>query len=310
MNVKDLLRRLQNDEKPESLFQVWNQASNTLQQKFSDAKNSIHLALCDNIDTRTVLDVIRDLVGLCNVYIRDHSSVTGSLNILLLKRIATYITDILHIFGVITGPRGGIGFPVDSGKSTDVSGYHLKCVNIVQPFIFLFVFHFQTEETVIPYLSALAEFRNSVREVARSQKCAEILNICDALRDDILPNLGVRLEDREGAAASIKLVDRDTLLKERDEKKKVEAEKQALKEKKRQEAAAAAAALEAQRKTNPKEMFLNETDKYSAFDERGIPTLDVKGEKISKGLTKKLEKLQIAQEKKYNEYLASQNNGS
>lgn len=43
---------------------------------------------------------------------------------------------------------------------------------------------------------------------------------------------------------------------------------------------------------------------------QGIPTLDVKGEKISKGLAKKLEKLQIAQEKKYNEYLASINNGS
>lgn len=120
----------------------------------------------------------------------------------------------------------------------------------------------------MPYLTALAEFRNSVREVARAQKCTDILNICDALRDDILPNLGVRLEDREGAAGSIKLVDRETLLKERDAKKQAEAQKQALKEKKRQEAAAAAAVLEAQRKINPKEMFLNETDKYSAFDER------------------------------------------
>lgn len=120
----------------------------------------------------------------------------------------------------------------------------------------------------MPYLSALSEFRHSVREVARAQKCSDILNMCDALRDDVLPNLGVRLEDREGAAASIKLVDRETLLRERDAKKQAEAQKQALKEKKRQEAAAAAAALEAQRKINPKEMFLQETDKYSAFDER------------------------------------------
>lgn len=88
------------------------------------------------------------------------------------------------------------------------------------------------------------------------------------MRDDVLPNLGVRLEDRDGGAVSIKLVDREELLRERDAKKRAEAEKQALKEKKRQEAAAAAAALEAQRKINPKEMFLSETDKYSAFDER------------------------------------------
>lgn len=186
----------------------------------------------------------------------------------------------------------------------------------------------------MPYLEVLAEFRNSVREVARAQKCTEILNICDALRDDVLPNLGVRLEDREGTAASIKLVDRETLLKERDAKKQAEVQKQLLKEKKRQEAAAAAAALEAQRKINPKEMFLSETDKYSAFDERvsssnctkypksknifvillflmqGIPTLDRSGEKISKSVTKKLEKLQIAQKKKYDEYLSSLNNDS
>lgn len=119
----------------------------------------------------------------------------------------------------------------------------------------------------MPYLTALAEFRSTVREVARTQKCSDILTICDALRDDVLPNLSVRLEDRDGAV-SIKLVDRDTLLRERDAKKRAESEKLALKEKKRQEAAAAAAASEAQRRINPKEMFLNETDKYSAFDER------------------------------------------
>lgn len=78
------------------------------------------MALCDNIDTRTVLDIIRDLVGLCNIYIRDQNT-NNTLNVLLLKRIAAYITDTLHIFGVISGPRGGIGFPVDAGKSGDVS---------------------------------------------------------------------------------------------------------------------------------------------------------------------------------------------
>lgn len=135
--------------------------------------------------------------------------------------------------------------------------------------MFNVLFHLvQTEETVMPYLSALAEFRKAVREIARTQKCTEILDLCDTLRDDILPNLGVRFEDKDAAITSIKLVDRETLLRERDAKKQAEAAKLAQKEKKRQEAAAAAAAVEAQRKINPKEMFLNETDKYSAFDER------------------------------------------
>ena len=45
-----------------------------------------------------------------------------------------------------------------------------------------------------------------------------VLKLCDSIRDDVLPNLGVRLEDHEGQPPVIKLVDRDTLLKEREEK--------------------------------------------------------------------------------------------
>ncbi|XP_017772962.1 PREDICTED: cysteine--tRNA ligase, cytoplasmic-like [Nicrophorus vespilloides] len=53
-------------------------------------------------------------------------------------------------------------------------------------------------------------------------------------------------------------------------------------------------------------MFKSETDKYSKFDENGLPTHDLEGKEISKGQMKKLQKLQQAQEKKYQEYLASQ----
>lgn len=121
----------------------------------------------------------------------------------------------------------------------------------------------------MPYLTALSQFRDSVRENARDLKATDILKLCDQLRDEILPNLGVRLEDREGAAASaIKLVDKETLLREREAKKAIEAEKAAEKERKKVEAAAAQALKDAQKKINPKEMFLKETDKYSAFDDK------------------------------------------
>lgn len=48
-----------------------------------------------------------------------------------------------------------------------------------------------------------------------------ILKLCDEVRDTTLPNLGVRLEDQEGQQSVIKLVDRETLMKEREEKLKV-----------------------------------------------------------------------------------------
>lgn len=120
LNIKDLVRQTQNDQQPGSQFQIWDNAANDLQQKFDETKRSIHVALCDNVDTRSVLDVIRDIVGYCNVYIRDQQS-NGTVNVLLLKRIAAYVTDILHIFGAINGSRGGIGFPIDSNKTNDVN---------------------------------------------------------------------------------------------------------------------------------------------------------------------------------------------
>ena len=53
-------------------------------------------------------------------------------------------------------------------------------------------------------------------------------------------------------------------------------------------------------------MFLKETDKYSKFDEKGIPTHDHEGKELSKGLLKKLAKDYEKQEKLHSDYLLSQ----
>merc|ERR1711915_797939 len=97
-------------------------------------------------------------------------------------------------------------------------------------------------------------FRDNVRQSAREIKATEILKECDRLRDDVLPNLGVRLEDKENEATVIKLVDREQLMKEREEKKAAEEKKRLEKEAKKAEAAAKAAALEAQKKIPPGEL--------------------------------------------------------
>lgn len=51
----------------------------------------------------------------------------------------------------------------------------------------------------MPHLTALSEFRHVIRQEARELKSSKILTECDRLRDDVLPNLGVRLEDQEGS---------------------------------------------------------------------------------------------------------------
>ncbi|KFM63812.1 Cysteine--tRNA ligase, cytoplasmic, partial [Stegodyphus mimosarum] len=75
------------------------------------------------------------------------------------------------------------------------------------------------------------------------------------------------------------------------------------KERKKQEQEALKAAREAMKKIPPSEMFKSMPDKYSQFDEKGIPTHDAEGKELSESQLKKVMKLYNAQEKKYNEYL-------
>lgn len=280
--VKDILRKTASV--GTEAFTKWQLEELALNQKFLACKTAVHEALCDSVDTRSTLDAMRDLVGQVNVYVAERRKAGTPPNRQLLKNIAEYITKMLKIFGAIEGDDP-IGFPT-AGSS--------GAANV--------------EDIAMPYLDAFAKFRESVRVVARKQAVGEILNLCDDVRDNILPNLGVRLEDHEGQESVIKFVDKETLLKEREEKLKQEQAKQQEREQKKAEAAGKQAKLDAQRSIPPEKLFVEETDKYSQFDDRGIPTHDNKGEEISKSQRKKLVKLYEAQEKKYKDYIASQNN--
>jgi len=241
-------------------------------------QNQIDAALCDNIDTKTSLDCVKNLISACNKYM---ARLKQSANRALIKNIAEYVTGLFQMFGVIEGKQA-LGFPSDSAGSSSGSN---------------------VEETQMPLLQVLAEFRGAVRQDARQRQATEILERCDALRDDILPNLGIRLEDRENQPAALKFVDREELLKEKEEKKLAEEAKRKEKERKKAELAAKEAEKEAKRRIPPTEMFKSETSKYSAFDDKGLPTLDQEGKEVSKGLRKKLEKLWLTQEKDYNKYM-------
>jgi len=91
--------------------------------------------------------------------------------------------------------------------------------------------------------------------------------LCDKLRDEILPDNGVRLEDFDGKPTAIKFVGREAILRERKAKAKAEAEKLAEKERKKKEQDQAKAKKEELKKIHPKDLFKLETDKYSEFDE-------------------------------------------
>lgn len=276
LNVKNLIRQRKSTE-----MTKFSSRELDLSSKLYETKKNVHAALCDNIDTKSALDAIREVISNANVYLRDVPAT--NVNVQLLEEIALYITELLKIFGAIQdNGKKTIGFPAISG---DAGGGN-------------------KEEILMPYLSAFADFRKSVRELALEVKATKILQICDELRDEILPNLSVRLEDKEGQSV-IKLVDRDVLMKEREEKKRKEEQKKAEQLAKVEAQRQKDKEREEQRKINPKDMFKSQADKYSAFDEEGFPTLDHEGKEISKGQQKKLKKLQEQQAAKYAEYLKS-----
>ncbi|XP_053415744.1 cysteine--tRNA ligase, cytoplasmic isoform X2 [Nycticebus coucang] len=283
LNVKDILRA------PVDVtgqFEKWEDEEAELNKNFYDKKTTIHEALCDNIDTRTVMEEMRALVSQCNLYMAARKAARRKPNRALLESIALYLTHMLKIFGAIE-EESSLGFPVGEPRTS---------LNL--------------EATVMPYLQVLSEFREGVRKIAREKKVPEVLQLSDALRDDVLPEFGVRFEDHEGLPTVVKLVDRDTLLKEREEKKRVEEEKRKKKEEAARRKQEQEAAKLAKMKVPPSEMFLSESDKYSKFDENGLPTHDTEGKELSKGQAKKLKKLLEAQEKLYKEYLQTVQNGS
>ncbi|XP_074086922.1 cysteine--tRNA ligase, cytoplasmic isoform X2 [Macrotis lagotis] len=240
LNVKDILRV------PADVtgqFEKWEDQELELNKILCDKKRLIHEALCDNIDTRTVLEEMRSLVSQSNLYIAARKAARRPPNRGLLASVSTYLTHMLKIFGAIEGEET-LGFPVGgSGSNTNL------------------------EATVMPYLQVLSDFREGVRKIAREKRVTEVLQLSDALRDDVLPELGVRLEDHEGLPTVVKLVDRDTLLKEREEKKKAEEEKLKKKEEAARKKQEQEAAKLAKMKIPPSKMFLSENDKYSKFDE-------------------------------------------
>jgi len=285
------------------------EANEDFKQLFEQSKSNIHISFCDNIDTKSVLSHIRQLVSACN-------KLMTSSNASLLRQIATYITATLKVFG-IPMCDSGIGFPLDLGgdlkmKGEEVSRITKEFVNEVREkakdcdwsqLICNECSQAGNKERLYKLARQCAEIREIVRKTARQQKLSKLLQMCDDLRDTKLPLVGVRLEDKE-AGFAVSLDHPDILKKEREDKKKEEErkkeEKRLQKEKKEKEAQEK---LE-KAKMSPNKMFLNDP-LYSQWDDKGLPTHDKEGKTLSKSVGKKLKKQWDKQKKDHEKYLKS-----
>lgn len=58
---------------------------------------AVHKALCDNVDTRTVMEEMRSLVSQCNLYMAARKAARRRPNRALLESVALYLTHMLKV---------------------------------------------------------------------------------------------------------------------------------------------------------------------------------------------------------------------
>ncbi|ETP41613.1 cysteine-tRNA ligase [Phytophthora nicotianae P10297] len=279
-NVKARLRELGVEK-----TQKWTPVEKALHGALLDCKEKVFRALSDDINTPLALLHLQQLAKEVNRYMAGDIEKQASM---LIRSSAEYITRILSIFGLVTSATD-IGFPLSSGATGGVD-----------------------QETVLtPVLDIFAQFRDEIREAARSAAAeggdpkalaSAVLRLCDVVRDEKLPYAGVRLEDRSTGAAVWKLANKDELIEELEKKKQEKIRKEEQKRLRLEEEARKKAELAEKAKIPPSEMFLGMKDKYSKFDDNGLPTHDAAGEPLSKGQTKKLAKEQAKQKALYEKH--------
>ncbi len=137
-----------------------------------------------------------------------------------------------------------------------------------------------------------------------------MLELCDRFRDEDLVNLGIQLDDGQSSTggALYKLVDRATLIRQREEKAALVAEKAAKRAENARLAEEKRLAQLEKGRVDPKEMFKSPHDRsgWTEWDENGIPVKDAQGVEVSKGQSKKFLKEFKAQEKAHEAFLAWQ----
>ena len=257
------------------------QNDRNLAKKLLDVQAEVHDAMCDNFDTPRAMETLFDLISVFNVYIRKDGGEFASP--LLASRIARYLTKMLRMLG-LTDDADAVGIDLCGAMGAGAGAADL-------------------ESTLQPYLDALVGFREEVRSLAFAHKgetlAKDLLNKCDALRDEAMVEIGVALEDRPGQAALWKLSTPDALRADLEQRR--ERMKEAAVRKAESRIAQLSKDMDATREYLSKDSPFMEGEYGSYNPETGLPKTTVDGEPIGKGPMKKAtKKLQAFNKKREN----------
>jgi len=151
--------------------QEWTDDDRAMQSTIAATQEAVHAGFLDNFNTPSSMAALFRLISEVNKYVSGQTAFKS----LLVKKSADYVSKILTVLGVeVPGEGTGGG---GAGGGADASA---------------------------KFVGALVEFRDRVRAAARSAGAggASVLVECDFVRDDVLPELGIRVEDKSDGAPS------------------------------------------------------------------------------------------------------------
>ena len=273
------------------------------------------------------------LVNTTNSYIKENKDI----NLAEVEAIARWITNMVGIFGLdahAKPPYDGLGWasPIDDNvdPKTAVEPYKtmmekvksdVQALSLPNETISALVAkdanaEFESvaqkgsrdvEQLSFPYLRVAAQLRDELRRVVSSQSPdvkKAILALTDRIRDHDFTNLGVYLDDRpDNQPSLIKFVPAAELIAAREEKAAAAAEKAKKKEEARLAREKADQEAKEKAKMPPEEMFKSD-ERYSAWDEQGMPTKMKDGSDVPKSQLKSLKKMWDKQKKAHDELKA------
>ncbi|KAK3712120.1 cysteinyl-tRNA synthetase [Vermiconidia calcicola] len=294
-----------------------------LDKQLSEAQTKFRDALSDSFDTSTAMRVISDLIT--NYNSTDGKQVPLSTTLAIGK----WITEMVHMFGLDPQPA-----KLQPGQSVAIGWSGIDIPEKAKPFIqplaqlrdrvreqairggainLSELGRMEDAETTFssnqPYANANADFQRTIVGLhKRGAQPKEYLAACDHLRDTILWNLDIYLEDRENLPSLIRPLSQ-SLRQERKDREAILLQKASAKEKAKADAEAAEREKLEKGKLDPKEMFKN-SEEYSAWDADGLPTKDRDGQEVAKSKGKKLRKEWERQKKLHEAFIAARGSGA
>ncbi|KAF4031062.1 tRNA synthetases class I (C) catalytic domain [Phytophthora infestans] len=254
----------------------------------------VDAALLDDLDTPRALSLVLELVSRGNAYLLAQRGDLGAPDEVLIS-LTGYVLEVLELFGLeglhsefsamLRRRFTAFGHPE---TQRELDGRH----------------ELVSRDDQEALIRSLLKFRASVREEAlrdpKQPGNARVLALCDALRNEELPQLGIQIEDLAPGRSVFKLLSRAEREAETEDKATTADNKTHALKQKQQE-------FEALMQISPSQFFQKAPEfanRFDTFDADGFPSHE-DGAPLSKSQSKKLAKKLAKHEKSYAKFWES-----